>query len=33
MRPDGSQPEEGGYVTILLGKVLGPGDIEHFRST
>jgi hypothetical protein len=32
IRSDGSQPEEGGYVTILLGKVLRAGDIEHFPS-
>ncbi len=28
----GSQPEEGGYLTILLGKTMRPGDIEHFPA-
>jgi hypothetical protein len=32
MRPDGSLPEEGGYLSIMLGKVLMPGDIEHYPS-
>jgi hypothetical protein len=32
MRPDGSQPEEGGYLTVMLGKVARPGDIEHFPT-
>lgn len=32
MRPDGSQPEEGGYLTIMLGKIARPGDFEHFPA-
>lgn len=32
LRPDGSQPEEGGYLTIMLGKVALPGDLEHFPA-
>jgi hypothetical protein len=32
MRPDGTQPEEGGYVTILMGKVVRASDIEHFPA-
>lgn len=32
MRSDGAQPEEGGYLTAMLGKVLRPGDVEHYPS-
>ena len=32
MASDGSQPEEGGYLTMMLGKVIPVGDIEHFPS-
>ena len=32
MGSDGTQPEEGGYLTMLLGKVIRVGDIEHFPS-
>jgi len=32
IRADGSQPEEGGYLSIMLGKRVGPGDLEHFPS-
>jgi hypothetical protein len=32
MRPDGSQPEEGGCLTLLLGKVLRTGDIELYPA-
>jgi hypothetical protein len=32
MRPDGSQPEEGGCLTILLGKTMRTSDIELFPA-
>jgi hypothetical protein len=32
MRPDGSQPEEGGCLTILLGKVMRTSDIELYPA-
>lgn len=30
--PDGSVAEEGGYITVMLGKVLRAGELEHFPS-
>lgn len=32
MRLDGSMPEEGGYLTLMLGKVVRPGDLELWQS-
>jgi len=32
MRLDGREPEEGGYLTLMLGKRLKPGDLEYWPS-
>jgi hypothetical protein len=32
MRPDGSQPEAGGYVTIFLGKPIRPSELEYYPA-
>jgi hypothetical protein len=32
MRADGTEPEEGGYVTIMLGKVIRPSELEHYPA-
>jgi hypothetical protein len=32
MLPDGSEPEEGGYLTLMLGKVLRTSEIEHWPA-
>jgi hypothetical protein len=32
MRSDGTEPEEGGFLTLMLGKRLDPGDIEHWPA-
>jgi hypothetical protein len=32
MRRDGSEPEEGGYLTVMLGKPLSPGEIELYPA-
>lgn len=32
MRADGSLPEEGGYITVMLGKRLSPEDVEHWPA-
>jgi hypothetical protein len=32
MRSDGSLPEEGGYLTVLLGKVMRPGDLDYYPA-
>jgi hypothetical protein len=32
MLSDGSEPEEGGYLTLMLGKVLRPSEIEHWPA-
>jgi hypothetical protein len=32
MRPDGSIPEEGGFVTVMLGKVMSPGDLDCYPA-
>jgi hypothetical protein len=32
MREDGSEPEEGGYLTVMLGKVMRTSDLEHWPA-
>jgi hypothetical protein len=32
MRKDGSEPEEGGYLTVMLGKVMRTMDVEHWPA-
>jgi hypothetical protein len=32
MRSDGSVPEEGGYITLMLGKVIRPNDVELWQA-
>lgn len=32
LQADGAQPAEGGYVTVMLGQAIRPGDIEHYPS-
>jgi len=32
IKGDGSIAEEGGYLTILLGKTIRPSDLEHFPA-
>jgi hypothetical protein len=32
MLRDGTEPEEGGFLTLMLGKRLDPGDIEHWPA-
>jgi hypothetical protein len=32
MRSDGTEPEEGGCLTALIGKRLRPGELEHWPS-
>jgi hypothetical protein len=32
MRSDGSEPEEGGYLTMMLGKVARASEIEHWPT-
>jgi hypothetical protein len=32
VRSDGSMPEEGGYLTVLLGKVMRPSDLDCYPA-
>jgi hypothetical protein len=32
MRRDGSEPEEGGYMTVMLGKVMRTSDLDSYPS-
>jgi hypothetical protein len=32
MRSDGTQPEEGGYLTVMLGKVMQTSDLEYWPA-
>jgi hypothetical protein len=32
IKSDGTQPEEGGYLTVLLGKVMRASDLDYFPA-
>jgi hypothetical protein len=32
MKPDGTEPEEGGYLTVMLGKRLRPDELEYWPA-